>query len=250
MRRGGRLPAREIHMLGRKFFDSGTGRAATVIAALLLCAVSTTASARHHSHQDASEHDSDAPRGVAGEFDYYLLTLSWSPTYCLTHGDDREQCGRKGYGFVLHGLWPQYLRGGYPQNCDSDLGLTPQAADFARSIYPSPRLIAHEWRRHGVCSGLDALAYFRTADRARTSIRIPGLLEAPPAPQQLTAASLAEAVRAVNPTLPERGLVVACSRGELAELRICLGRDLQPVTCGRGVRNSCPASPFEVPASR
>jgi ribonuclease I len=42
---------------------------------------------------------------AAAQYDYFLLSLSWSPSYCLTHGDDRAQCS-KGYGFVLHGLWP------------------------------------------------------------------------------------------------------------------------------------------------
>lgn len=46
-------------------------------------------------------HQGKAPtESVAGVFDYYLLTLSWSPTFCLTHKDD-TQCSGKGYGFVL-----------------------------------------------------------------------------------------------------------------------------------------------------
>ena len=59
-----------------------------------------------------------APRsqGQSGEFDFYVLSLSWSPTFCLTHPGN-EQCSGKGYGFVLHGLWPQYARGGWPASC-------------------------------------------------------------------------------------------------------------------------------------
>ncbi len=59
-----------------------------------------------------------APRhqGQAGDFDFYVLSLSWSPTFCLTHPQD-QQCTGKGYGFVLHGLWPQYARGGWPASC-------------------------------------------------------------------------------------------------------------------------------------
>lgn len=56
---------------------------------------------------------------VAGVFDYYVLSLSWSPTFCLTHQND-SQCSGKGYGFVLHGLWPQYARGGWPQSFERD----------------------------------------------------------------------------------------------------------------------------------
>src|SRR5262245_40576168 len=49
----------------------------------------------------------------AGVFDYYLLALSWSPTYCAGLDDGRydPQCHgreRRPYAFVLHGLWPQF----------------------------------------------------------------------------------------------------------------------------------------------
>jgi ribonuclease T2 len=213
-----------------------------VLAALLLGAAGPAA-ARHHPQRDAQP-------ATSGVFDYYLLSLSWSPTYCLTHPGDREQCGRRGFGFVLHGLWPQYQNGGYPQFCETGESLTPEAVSFGRTIYPSPKLIDHEWSRHGVCSGLDALGYFRAADRARTSIRVPPMLEAPPSAQQVDPASIAAAVRAANPAIPEDGLVVACSRGELSEVRICLDRDLRPRACGRRVRNSCPAVPVTIPAAR
>ncbi|MGI9404557.1 MAG: hypothetical protein ACR2OF_08650, partial [Hyphomicrobium sp.] len=58
--------------------------------------------------------DPKPQKHVAGEFDYYALVLSWSPTECLTstRGRSDAQCARrdgKRYGFVLHGLWPQYV---------------------------------------------------------------------------------------------------------------------------------------------
>src|SRR5262245_55531293 len=59
--------------------------------------------------------------GIPGQFDYYTLSLSWSPTYCAGQRSpaDDAQCrprGGKRYAFVLHGLWPQYERG-YPEFC-------------------------------------------------------------------------------------------------------------------------------------
>ena len=43
----------------------------------------------------------------AGVFDDYLLALSWSPTYCLTHADDAGQCGAsKGYGHSITHILP------------------------------------------------------------------------------------------------------------------------------------------------
>ncbi len=45
----------------------------------------------------------------APDFDYYVLSLSWSPTWCALEGDTRgsPQCDEAAdYGWVLHGLWP------------------------------------------------------------------------------------------------------------------------------------------------
>ncbi|MGR3711266.1 MAG: ribonuclease T2 family protein, partial [Alterinioella nitratireducens] len=50
----------------------------------------------------------------AGAFDYYVLALSWTPTWCAIEGDGRgsPQCDPgQGFGFTLHGLWPQYEEG-------------------------------------------------------------------------------------------------------------------------------------------
>ena len=53
----------------------------------------------------------------AGEFDYYVLSLSWSPNWCQLEGNARqsEQC-EEDHGWILHGLWPQFHRG-YPSYC-------------------------------------------------------------------------------------------------------------------------------------
>jgi ribonuclease T2 len=215
---------------------------ACLSAAILLCCVFSAADARHH-----------RASGVAsepGDFDYYLLTLSWSPTYCLVHPNDRSECARKGYGFVLHGLWPQFNAGGYPENCVPDAPLSQQAEAVGRTVYPSPKLLRHEWQRHGTCSGLEAADYFRTADRALAVVRIPSNLTAPPALLATSPSQIASQFRAMNPGIPENGLTVACSRGELSEVRVCLSRELTFRACGRGVRNSCPSAPIEVPSSR
>ena len=216
------------------------------LALLLLCLAATPALARHHHRHD----DSATGTGVAGQFDYYLLSLSWSPTYCLTHGTDQQQCGSKGYGFVLHGLWPQYAGGGYPENCATDLPLDEAARRVGETLYPSPKLLSHEWQRHGSCSGLDALAYFRTADRALAAVQVPAVLETPRQPLALTVAQVRAAFRAANARLGDEGMSVACNRTELSEVRVCLSRELKPMACGRGVRDSCPAGALQIPATR
>jgi ribonuclease T2 len=215
------------------------GLALVAVAAL----AAATAQARHH-------HSKSSHQGTSGEFDYYLLSLSWAPTYCLTHADDGAECASKGYGFVLHGLWPQYEAGGYPEQCQTDQDLSAEASAKGNSIYPSPRLMSHEWQTHGTCSGLSALEYFRTADRATASLRVPAELDAPRADAALTAGQVIELFHRANPAMPEGSMTVACSRANLSEVRICLTRDLVLRSCGHGVRSSCPDVPLRIPASR
>ena len=184
----------------------------------------------------------------AGVFDYYVLSLSWSPTFCLTHADN-SQCS-KGYGFVLHGLWPQYARGGFPQDCYSPERLTPEAVRFGRTIFPAENLIDHEWRKHGTCSGLSALAYFRAADRARTQINVPAPLESPVTTHSDTAAAIARSFVAANPGIPSGSVTVVCSGPQLSEVRLCLNTSLAPVACGKGVTHACRGGPIRIPSVR
>jgi ribonuclease T2 len=199
--------------------------------------------ARHHAH-------SQPATGTPGQFDYYVLTLSWSPSYCLSHQQDRAQCGGRGYGFVLHGLWPQYDAGNWLEFCGSNVTLPPEAVQIGNSLFPNPKLMEHEWQRHGTCSGLDAVSYFRTADKALAAVRVPTEFEAPHSSQSMTGAQIASAFRKANPAIPADGLIVACGRGELNEVRVCLTRDLAPRSCGQRARNSCPVAPVDVPAIR
>ena len=61
-------------------------------------------------------------RGAAstpGDFDFYVLSLSWSPGFCeMPAGSNLHgQCDAgANLGFVVHGLWPQYEHG-YPSDC-------------------------------------------------------------------------------------------------------------------------------------
>lgn len=197
--------------------------------------------ARRHAHA------SHAP----GRFDYYLMSLSWSPSYCLTHPADSEQCS-KGYGFVLHGLWPQFRDGSWPSDCGNPTG--PDAATIERTLafMPSRRLIAHEWEAHGSCTGLDARAYFELADRAFAAVAVPPPLRTPQRPPALSAADVVDAFVAANPGMNDSMLSVQCRNGsELAEVRVCLNREsLTPQACGGRVRNACRYGTLKITAAR
>lgn len=202
------------------------------------------AAAAYIAYQDAPKDRQRAtPRPTAtpaAGFDYYLASLSWSPTWCESNPDDREQCGRRGYGFILHGLWPQYDSGNGPQDCRSNEEPDQQTIARTLAFMPSRSLIDHEWRTHGSCSGLAPGAYFDLADRAFAALRIPPPLTATARPPAMTAEDVRSAFVDANPGLQATMLGVSCHGNSLAEVRICLDVDLQPRQCGRGVGMRCP----------
>ena len=173
--------------------------------------------------------------GEPGQFDYYALALSWSPTFCESkeRGDGGPQCnGPRPFAFVLHGLWPQYTRG-WPQNCD--IGERPWVPQETISdmldIMPSKQLIIHEYQKHGTCSGLSPDAYFDTARKLFSSIKIPQRYQRLEEPLTVSPGEVVKDFTAANPELTPEMMVVSCDR-RLKELRICFGRDLKPKACG------------------
>lgn len=196
--------------------------------------------ARSHDAQDTTR------------FDYYLMSLSWSPSYCLTHPNEAEQCGSKGFGFVLHGLWPQNRNGTWPQHCGTHEAPDRATIEHTLAFMPSRSLIEHEWQAHGACSGLDPKSYFKTADRAFASLVMPDALKTPRSPPALSADEIVRAFARANPGLDSSMLSVVCRDGsELAEVRVCLGKDsLAPQACGGRVRNLCRYGKLRIPAVR
>lgn len=188
-------------------------------------------------------------RGEAGKFDYYLVALSWSPAYCADQGGERNdpQCapGRR-FAFVLHGLWPQYSNGRWPQFCAEEPGLKDPAAML--DIMPSPALVRHEWRKHGTCTGLGAEGYFALARKAFESIRIPLKFQAPKKHLLVAPTDVAREFRAANPGLPAEAVSVQCSANYLSEVRICVDKNLKPIPC-QGQR-SCKALEVRMPPVR
>ncbi len=196
-----------------------------------------------------------AREGAApGEFDFYVLALSWSPGFCALEGDrkERSQCepGR-GLGFVVHGLWPQYERG-YPVSCGSGSGGPPRAAlEEAREVYPEEGLARHQWRKHGVCSGLSPLDYVRTVRRARDRVTIPERLATLAGEEVATALDVERAFAEANPGLRPDMMAVHCPRRMLQEVRVCLDRDLRGFRrCPEVDRNGCGAGELRISARR
>jgi ribonuclease T2 len=176
-----------------------------------------------------------------GDFDFYLLVLSWSPTHCSSDAgrgrDDDLQCrsGRP-YGFVLHGLWPQYERG-WPEFCRTDeRDVSGSNMTAALKLSPSEKLVQHEWEKHGTCSGLSQDDYFAAAALAVDSIKVPKAYKAPNLPIVTRPNDVKRAFLDANRAIPNDGLSATCSRNELAEVWVCLDKDLQPRSCSAEVR--------------
>ena len=181
--------------------------------------------------------------GPAGEFDFYVLALSWSPGFCTLEGDEknRNQCrSGSGLGFVVHGLWPQNERG-YPTDC-GPAGRTPsrQAMDVAREVFPEDGLARHQWRKHGACAGSSPTDYFNDVKRARAAVVVPPQFKAVDKVQTWVPIDLERAFVAANPGLRADMMSVACRRNELQEVRICLTKDLSSFrTCQEVDRSGC-----------
>jgi ribonuclease T2 len=184
----------------------------------------------------------------AGEFDFYILTLSWLPTYCATADDpDASQCRLADRGFSVHGLWPQYERG-YPEFCPSSKPrwLADETVAMIRHVMPSAGLARYQWRKHGTCSGLDEADYFALLVDAAESIAIPADLSGG---QQFGPAEIEAAFAAANPGLARNGMSVQCRNGRFTEIRICLTKDLAFRACDEVDADTCRARSIEVPAA-
>lgn len=189
----------------------------------------------------------------AGAFDYYLLALSWSPSWCALTGDDRgdPQCaGGLGLTFTVHGLWPQYEQG-FPADCFST-NPDPSRADTAAmtDIMGGAGLAFYEWKKHGRCSGLAARDYFATLRRARDSITIPPVFAAIDHDITIDPSVIEDAFLEQNSQLDADGLTVTCKQGKIQEVRICLTRALQPRACAADVARDCTLQGAELDAVR
>lgn len=221
----------------------------------------------------------DRRQNEPGQFDFYVLSLSWSPSWCAAAAErrdgrerdgrdrdgrnrsdpDRErggtersdpQCGARPFSFVVHGLWPQYERG-FPEYCQVPAPrLNREQVSAMLDLMPSPRLVFHQWDKHGVCSGLSARAYFETVRKARAVIKIPEIYHEPADPLTVTPDEIEEAFVRANPGLPRTGIAVGCSRNRLSEVRICLNRELGFRDCPEVDRRACRRERLTMPPVR
>jgi ribonuclease T2 len=185
-----------------------------------------------------------------------VLALSWSPSYCEATQERApnrapdQQCGGRPFSFVVHGLWPQYEQG-FPSFCQVPAPRLDRAVVGSMpDLMPSPRLIFHEWDRHGTCSGLSAHAYFETVRKARAVVKIPPDYLALDKAITVTPDDVAEAFVKANPGLSRASVAVACDSKRLNEVRVCLSKDFSFRYCGEVTRRACWRDSIAMPAIR
>lgn len=112
----------------------------------------------------------------------YAFSVSWEPTFCLTHGA-KPECQTESSqrwdasNLSLHGLWPQGAQycgvSSEEQTLDRQgqwsslppVVLSPDTASLLQTEMPGTAsdLERHEWIKHGTCSGYDQQTYFGEA---------------------------------------------------------------------------------------
>ncbi len=198
----------------------------------------------------------EARQNEAGQFDFYVLSLSWSPSFCAASAERHNggtpslQCGARPYSFVVHGLWPQYVKG-FPEYCQVPSprlyhGIVSSMLD----LMPAPRLVYNEWDKHGTCSGLAPRDYFDTVRKARAAVKIPPEYIDLKEPLSVAPAAIEEAFIKANPGLTENGFAIECDKKRLTEVRICLSKDLQFRECDEIARHSCQREQLLMPPLR
>ncbi|MGN6749849.1 MAG: ribonuclease T2 family protein [Xanthobacteraceae bacterium] len=199
----------------------------------------------------------DPRQNAPGQFDFYVLSLSWSPSFCAgaaERGAARAaanvQCGPRPYSFVVHGLWPQY-NDGFPEYCQIPAPrLYRGVVSSMLDLMPAPRLIYNEWDRHGTCSGQSPRVYFETVRKARAAVKIPPEFADLKEALSVTPRAVAEAFIKANPGLSPGAMAVGCDAKRLTEVRLCLSKDLHFRDCAEIAKRSCSREPLRMPPVR
>jgi ribonuclease T2 len=213
----------------------------------------------------------DPRQNQAGQFDFYVLALSWSPSFCEASSERSDgrvpspQCDTRPYSFVVHGLWPQYEKG-FPEFCQQPSPrLDRNIVSSMLDLMPAPGLIFNQWDKHGTCSGLNARAYFEMVRKTRALVKIPEPFIGPAETITITPDEVEEAFIRANPGLKRESIAVTCSGQRLGEVRICFSKDsagfrecpdVDQRACRRDkvvmppVRGGVAATPASIPAAQ
>lgn len=174
-------------------------------------------------------------KNATAPVDYYMLVLSWSPSFCDEQAEKfgnnlprsaQSQCGiKKQFGWVVHGLWPQNARAktiaDHPRFCQGDLPPLPQSLfNQYLSMSPGEKLLQGEWEKHGACAFSDAKSYFDKMQNLYKNLNLP--MNNP------NKKELLRWMKNNNPNL--RNVFLGVNR---SSIYICYDLDFKPMNCPR-----------------
>jgi ribonuclease T2 len=195
----------------------------------------------HAQPRAVRHHNSRALTAAPGQFDFYVLNLSWSPEFCNGHPNAAECAQHR--AFTLHGLWPQNNDGTYPEDCSDAPG--PANPSQYADIYPDASLLQHEWQTHGTCSGLAPDQFLTNARRADQSIQIPAELAHLTQQISLAPAEIVTLFTKSNPGVPAGSLAITCGNNFLTAVEVCLDKNLKAESCS--AVKTCGATQIKIP---
>jgi len=121
---------------------------------------------------------------------FLVYSVTWQPTFCVMR-PETPGCDFPPQRFLTHGIWPYSESIGshtnrHPQFCTSSPACNaeeacPMGADQLREVLANNRLralvtrepggmFAHEWKKHGTCSGSSMRDYFEDFVRLRKAV--------------------------------------------------------------------------------
>jgi ribonuclease T2 len=210
-------------------------------------------------------------RPPSGDFDYYLLSLSLSPSFCALspRNQSTRECRTLDAAtfqrtpLTAHGLWPNRIGASVnrqPQFCDGPpFHVSGEVKADLRDTMPGGEGLArHEWQRHGTCSGLSPDVYFgKLVDLTRRANQTIGkaMQDTGAIGHTLRIDALLDAIRTRNPALAS-AIVVSCrtprggGRALVAEIRVILDKNFNPIPASDvrfGQNSGCPRGEGHVP---
>jgi ribonuclease T2 len=212
----------------------------TVLLVALACSLTTTGLAKKKKPAPPSD-------ASTGDFDYFLLTLSWAPEFCATNpkGRGTAECDpKKPMGLVVHGLWPQYDNGKWPESCGSTQQVPSSVVKQMLPIMPGKDLIQHEWSKHGTCSALSVQDYFGAIGKLYNGLAVPEDFKKPTNAARTNAAAIETKFASAN-AAPKAAFRVSCPQNEFSAVEVCLSKDLQYQACPASLKE-CRAKSIQV----
>ena len=189
----------------------------------------------------------------------YLLSLSWSPSYCLLDAAgkrDHAQCQerKKQYRLIVHGLWNQpqgeiNSEDDHVKYCKKNTKrVSAQTVSSMFDIMPSSSLMNYTWRKHGTCSGLKQKEYFAKVRAIYKQFNISSVFQNVTQSKIFLKQQIIKNVSEASPMLKSKNFVVTCTGRILDEVRICLDKTFSTRKCDLDERRTeCRTNKIYVP---